>query len=355
MMGEDSRTQAEVPCGAALSLFAMHPPVVLLVDDSPMVANMLQRVLQPEADIAFHVCHSPRQAMARAIQLQPTVILQDLVMPEIDGLTLLQQYREEPATRDIPVIVLSASEEPRVKADAFAAGANDYLVKLPDAIELVARIRYHSKAYSNLRQRDAAYHALRQSQRQLEEMNAELQRLSSLDGVTGIANRRFFDEILAQEWRRGLREQSMLSVIMLDVDYFKAYNDTYGHLQGDRCLQHIASAVSGVLRRPADLAARYGGEEFAIVLPNTDGAGALACAERAQSAVATLMLPHAGSPAAPYVTVSVGVASAQPIAPDAPNSLLAAADGALYQAKRTGRNRVQQAPIARKPDVPASA
>jgi len=157
---------------------ALQPPeyhvMVLLVDDQAMVCEAVRRALANEADIDFHYCADAREAMGTATHIKPTVILQDLVMPGIDGLTLVSQFRSNPATRDIPIIVLSTNENPQVKGQAFAMGANDYLVKLPDRIELIARLRYHSRAYLNQLQRDAAYHALRESQQQLMENNTEL-------------------------------------------------------------------------------------------------------------------------------------------------------------------------------------
>src|SRR5215471_10262733 len=155
-----------------------HPPqyhaMVLLVDDQAMVCEAVRRALGNQSDIDFHYCPDAREALTLANQIKPTVILQDLVMPGIDGLTLVSQFRANPATKDTPIIVLSTNENPQVKGQAFAMGANDYLVKLPDKIEIAARIRYHSKAYLNLVQRDAAYRALRESQQQLIESNSAL-------------------------------------------------------------------------------------------------------------------------------------------------------------------------------------
>src|SRR5690606_6945233 len=213
-------------------------------------------------------CSDPYQALAVAQQIKPTVILQDLIMPGVDGLELLSQYRNAPGLHDVPIIVLSTKEDPLVKSAAFAAGANDYLVKLPDSIELVARIRYHSRSYLTLLQRDEAYRALRVSQQQLLDSNLMLQRLMNSDGLTGLSNRRHFDEYLELEWRRAMREQQQLSLLMIDVDYFKAYNDSFGHLAGDEALRQVAEASRGSCSRPTDLPARYGGEEFALVLPN---------------------------------------------------------------------------------------
>lgn len=228
----ESKTDLGAPLDGAV--------MVLLVDDQAMIGEAVRRSLASEAGIDFHFCSDPQQAVAVANQIKPTVILQDLVMPGVDGLTLLAAYRGNPATRDIPIIVLSTKEEPTVKSAAFAAGANDYLVKLPDAIELVARIRYHSRSYIALQQRDEAYRALRESQQQLLETNLVLQRLMNSDGLTGLSNRRHFDEYLEMEWRRSLREQSQLSLLMIDVDYFKSYNDTFGHVAGDEALRQVA-------------------------------------------------------------------------------------------------------------------
>ena len=201
------------------------PVMVLLVDDQAMIGEAVRRALASEANIAFHFCSDPLQAVSLAEQIKPTVILQDLVMPGVDGLELLAQYRSRKALQDVPIIVLSTKEDPKVKSAAFSMGANDYLVKLPDVIELVARIRYHSRSYVALKQRDEAFRALRESQQQLLETNLVLQRLMRSDGLTGLANRRHFDDCLSSEWARALCEQSELSVLMIDVDYFKSIND----------------------------------------------------------------------------------------------------------------------------------
>jgi two-component system chemotaxis family response regulator WspR len=271
------------------------------------------------------------------------VILQDLVMPGVDGLTLVRQYRLNPATRDIPIIVLSTREDPATKSAAFAAGVNDYLVKLPDAIELIARIRYHSRSYINLLQRNAAYRALRESQQKLQESNLELQRLTNTDGMTGIANRRYFDEYLAAEWRRARREQSPLSMLMIDVDNYKLYNDTYGHVAGDNVLRQVASAIDTSCHRPADLAARFGGEEFAMILPSTSPGGARLLAEKVRRAVEDLRIPHDVSSAADRVTVSVGCATIVPTGDEPATQLIERADLAMYSAKEKGKNRTMPA------------
>ncbi len=217
-----------------------------------MIGEALRRVLANEANIDFHFCADPLQAVALAIQIKLTVILQDLVMPGIEGLALVSEYRNHPQTRDIPIIVFSTKDDPLVKSAAFGAGANDYLVKLPDNIELVTRIRYHSRSYLMQLQRDEAYRALRESQQQLMETNLVLQRLMNSDGLTGLSNRRHFDEYLEMEWRRAMREKSQLSLLMIDVDYFKSYNDSFGHLMGDEALRQVADVIRGSCSRPSD-------------------------------------------------------------------------------------------------------
>ncbi len=174
----------------------------------------------------------------------------------------------------------------------------------------------------------------------LQKANQELERLASIDGLTQISNRRQFDEYLVKEWQRMKREKKPLSLILTDIDYFKFFNDNYGHQEGDRCLQVVAQAIRMSERRPADFTARYGGEEFAVVLPDTDATGAFYVAGRVKKEVRSLKIPHAYSKAEKYITLSLGVASVVPNEDLQPGSLVSAADQALYQAKETGRNRV---------------
>lgn len=313
--------------------------VVLLVDDQVMIAEAIRRMLADNGDIEFHYCKDPTRAVETAKEIKPTIILQDIVMPEVDGYTLLRRYRADPSTASTPVIVLSSKEDPRDKSMAFEKGASDYLVKLPDKIELVARIRAHSGSYLLQMQRDEAYRELKKLQVQLEERNAILQRLSVIDGLTGIANRRHFDEILRQEWKRGHREAWNLAVVMIDIDFFKKYNDNYGHQGGDECLKKVASTLSGTLHRPGDFVARYGGEEFVVLLPNTDAEGAAVIAEHMRANIEAQDIAHALSGVAKHVTISLGVASVVPDDGAPPETLVALADSALYKAKAAGRNR----------------
>jgi two-component system chemotaxis family response regulator WspR len=313
---------------------------VLLVDDQAMVGEGIRRVLAGQPGLEFRYCANPAQAIAAAVEMKPTVILQDLVMPGVDGLTLVREFRANPATRDVPIIVLSSKEEPAVKSQAFAAGANDYLVKLPDRIELIARVGYHSKAYLIHLQRDEAYRALRDSQRQLEEKNLELQRLTNVDGLTGLNNRRHFDESMEMEWLRAVRGGRPLSILMIDVDHFKQYNDSLGHLAGDEALKQVAAALRRATVRLTDHSARFGGEEFVMILPETDLAGTLCVGERIRGCVENLNVPHGASSAGEYLTVSIGGASTTPRRGESSLLLIDSADKSLYEAKHAGRNRV---------------
>jgi two-component system chemotaxis family response regulator WspR len=315
---------------------------VLLVDDQPIIVEAVRRMLADFHEIEFHAVTDAHAARPAALRHRPTVILQDLVMRGADGFDLIRTYKDDEALRDIPVIVLSSREEAKLKAHAFAVGAHDYLVKLPDQLELAARIRHHARGYISALQRDAAWRSLRASQEELARANEELRRLAALDGLTGIANRRLFDEAALAEWQRGRRQRTPLALLMCDVDHFKLYNDHLGHPAGDLCLKKMAAVLTGQLKRPADLAARYGGEEFALLLPNTDLAGALRVGEACRAGLEQLKLPHPGAPGG-VVTMSMGVACVVPGDEDGPGALIARADAALYGAKRDGRNRVRPA------------
>ena len=324
--------------------------VVLLVDDQAMVAEGIRRMIADEHDIQFHYCADPKKAVQMAVACKATVILQDLVMPEVDGMTLVRFYRNNPSTRDVPVIVLSSKDDPNIKSDAFGNGANDYLVKLPEKVELLARIRSHAKSYLAQKERDDAFKSLSHMQEQLEKMNdelacsnRELQRLSSMDGLTGVANRRQFDETLAKEWQRGIRTQLPLSIIFADIDFFKRYNDHYGHQSGDDCLKKVAAALAATVHRPADLVSRYGGEEFVMILPDTTEEGALAIAKKMLRGIRDLNIPNENSDVGKHVTLSIGISTLCPNDDSKPEELIETADQMLYRAKDNGRNRIEAA------------
>jgi two-component system chemotaxis family response regulator WspR len=312
---------------------------VLLVDDQLMIGEAVRRALVKEPSVEFRYCGDSTQAVATATEWQPTVILQDLVMPGVDGLTLLRSYRETPALASVPVVVLSTKDEAAVKSEAFALGASDYLIKLPDAIELIARVRHHSKAYIYQLQRDEAYRALHESQRKLLETNQELQRLTNVDGLTGLSNRRYFNDYSSPQWKLAIRDRMPISILMIDVDDFKKYNDTYGHLAGDEVLKSVGSALRRSFARPTDLPARFGGEEFVVLLPATPHESLTTLGERIRANVEELAIPHSGGVGG-HVTISVGGATTIPGPQDTLLALVEAAEQALYDAKRGGKNRL---------------
>lgn len=311
----------------------------LLIDDQLIVAEGLRRMLMGCEDIEFAYCADSSQAIAMANEYRPTVILQDLVMPGMNGLMLLSLFRSNPATKNVPIVVLSTKEDPKIKGEAFAIGATDYLVKWPDEIEVLARVRAHSRSYLAQQQRDEALRALRILKVELERKNAELEALSCRDGLTGVLNRRGFDDYLNKEWLRAIRQRHDVGLLLIDVDHFKDYNDNYGHQGGDECLRKVAFALGAALKRPSDIVARYGGEEFGVVIPATSIDGGAMIADSLCKSVAALRIPHAFSATAPYVTVSIGVATIQPQPGDSTDSLIRLADDALYAAKAGGRNQ----------------
>lgn len=312
---------------------------VLLIDDQVLICEAVRRALFDESDIEFHYCTNPLEAISVAESLKPTVILQDLVMPGVDGLDLVARYREHRSLAAVPVIVLSAKDEAATKSAAFHAGANDYLVKLPDRVELIARLRYHSRAYIDHVERDVAYAALRESQRLLMQANLELERLTRVDGLTSLGNRRYFDEYMQAEWKRAQRSGNSIALLMIDVDRFKVFNDTYGHLAGDDVLRKVGVVLRGGASRPGDLAVRFGGEEFVVVLLGTTIDAASVVAHRLVQDVRNLAIPNGDG----VVTVSIGVAAASPTEGMMPDLLIRAADIALYRAKNAGRDRVELA------------
>ena len=227
---------------------------------------------------------------------------------------------------------------------------SDSTVKQNQWGELVAEIHQSDRAWQQweiefLQQlANQVAIAIHQSElyRQLERANRELQELATTDDLTGVANRRQFEQVLNQEWQRLLREQQPLSLIMCDIDCFKAYNDTYGHPAGDKCIQQVSQVLQQATQRSADLVTRYGGEEFAVILPNTDASGALQVAQRIRNYLAALGILHQSSPVSQSITLSIGVATKIPNPKEAPISLVQSADNALYQAKAEGRDRLVQ-------------
>jgi diguanylate cyclase (GGDEF)-like protein len=494
--------------------------IVLLVDDQATVAKAIRLLLAEASDIGFHYCPDPLDAIKTANVVKPTVILQDLVMPSIDGLDVVQHFRANPATAQTPIIVLSSEESGSIKSRAFEVGANDYLVKLPDKVELIARIRYHSRAFLNQIQRDTAFKDLRESEKQLISVNQKLEetcdkldvtlreaeqrehetiRLTELvdilqschtleeayeiagsslpmllsaqagalcitgssrnivdavatwgdsvatlktfapencwalrrgkihvvtspsspllcshvracpeagyicvplaaqgetlgvlylerpssspniskaqlqgpmealsrqavaagerislalanlslreilrvqsvrDPLTGLFNRRYMEESLERELRRGSRNNQCVAVLMMDIDHFKRFNDTFGHQAGDTLLRSLGDFVRQ-RTRGQDIACRFGGEEFVIILASTSIDAACKRAERLREEMKDLNVEYAGRPLG-KITLSIGI-SVFPVHATTTEELLLLADQALYRAKKEGRDKM---------------
>ncbi|HKW97003.1 MAG TPA: diguanylate cyclase [Bryobacteraceae bacterium] len=307
---------------------------ILIVDDSAPARMLIGTLLRGAGYDRLTFAESAGQALSRlGEEASFDLVLMDLMMPEIDGIAACREIKRDPQFTDLPVIMVTAEESTESLKEAFEAGAMDYVTKPVNKVELVARV----KSALRLKQETDCRKAREQ---ELLELTEKLRQLSVVDGLTGIANRRNFDEALDRAWRRSQRQSTPLSLVLIDIDHFKSYNDHHGHLAGDECLQRVARVLNQTIKRPFDLVARYGGEEFAVVLPETAQAGAEQVGEEMRAAVESLQIGHGSSPAAPVVTISCGIASAVAAQGALPGSLIRAADDCLYQAKHAGRNRV---------------
>ena len=291
-------------------------PRLLVVDDQRVNIQALYQAFA--ADHQVLMATSGEQALALCASQQPDLVLLDVVMPGMDGHEVCRRLKAESATRDIPVIFVTAHHDEAAETLGLDLGAVDFISKPINPKIVRARVRTHLT---------------------LKHQSDMLRQWVYIDGLTGVHNRRHFDEHLAAEWSRCQRNQTPLSVVLLDVDLFKRYNDRYGHQAGDDCLRRVAVALKAGIRRPGDLAARYGGEEFVCLLPDTALPGALSLAAQLGAAVQALQIPHADSTVAPVVTVSLGVCSQPAGSPGSPAALLRGADEQLYRAKTLGRNQ----------------
>jgi len=290
---------------------------ILIVDDERVNRAVLSTVLNDDHQVIL--AKSGEQALERlGIDAGIDLILLDVLMPDMDGYEVLRRIKQNDATKDIPVMFITALNTIGDEERGLNLGACDYIGKPFSPAIVKARV---SNLLRFVRQRKL------------------LETLAGRDGLTEIPNRRAFDQALTQEIGRSERSGQAFSLALLDIDYFKQFNDIYGHARGDEALKAVARAITSALRRPADIAARYGGEEFALVLPDAGPGGAYEFAETIRRAVEDLSMRHEGSAVAPHVTVSIGGITCSGAARDA-SALLAAADQQLYEAKRSGRNRV---------------
>jgi diguanylate cyclase (GGDEF)-like protein len=322
---------------------------ILIVDDSEQQRRILKHILSGAGLDETLLASSAAEAM-RALETAASdggtgvdLVLMDIIMPEVDGIAACKLLGASEVFRDIPIMMVTSSADLEKLDLAFEAGAMDYIVKPVRKVELLARARSLLKLKHEVDVRKARERELLSVTVQLRTANQVLQRLSVVDPLTGIPNRRHLDEYLTQEWFRAQRADRSLALLMVDIDHFKRFNDSYGHQGGDECLRQVAGALARQLRRRGDLVARYGGEEFAVVMPETDPEGATAFGETLRQAVLDLRIRHAGSGVADCVTISLGVAAHKPERGQEAKILLEAADRALYEAKNRGRNQVVRA------------
>jgi diguanylate cyclase (GGDEF)-like protein len=299
----------------------LHPCQVLVVDDIRVNTSILKKILSKEYQV--DCVGDGETALKHAMENHVDLILLDIDMPGIDGYEVCKRLKADEQTQNIPIIFITSREDEQDESKGFEFGAVDYITKPFKKAIVLARVRNH---LTMKMQRDL------------------LEKMATFDGLTGIPNRRSLDDTLQKEWRRCLRTNTPLSLLMLDVDCFKLFNDHYGHAQGDECLKGIAHVLTDSAMRGGDFSARYGGEEFMIILPDTTAAQAAIVGERVRANVEALNIPHAHSPAAKCVTISVGSATVTPTRGALPSTLQEAADQALYHAKSAGRNQLQSDP-----------
>ncbi|WP_100640345.1 diguanylate cyclase domain-containing protein [Marinobacter salexigens] len=294
-----------------------EPNKILVVDDDRISRQFITEILK--SDYRIILASDADKAMERAIKHQPDLILLDIVMPRVDGFELFKTIKKHPLIMHIPIIFLTALTLESEEEAGLAMGAVDYITKPLRAPIVQARVKNHI---------------------QLINQRKQLELLAVQDPLTGIPNRRRFDVALDAEWRRCKRDQSPLSLAMIDVDNFKAYNDSYGHAAGDSALRAIAHALSSCVRRAPDICARFGGEEFALILPDTTAESLATISENCRHAVEALEIRHAGNALSDRITVSVGGATTIPSDEIGPDDLLKRSDEMLYIAKQQGRNKV---------------
>ncbi|WP_078129452.1 GGDEF domain-containing response regulator [Leptospira alexanderi] len=318
---------------------------ILILDDAQENCMLMQGILRKSGYKNTYTSQSPEEVInwlnlksQAPPQKECSLILLDILLPGVTGFEILELIREKKELKDIPVIMITALKESNVLQKAFDSGAIDYVIKPFDATELLARVRSALRLFEEMTRRKEREKELEKLTDQLQEVNSYLVAISRTDSLTGLYNRRYFDEILTTEWKRCWRTGAGIALIMLDIDHFKLYNDTYGHQGGDQCLKQVARAIRDCARRAGDVAARYGGEEFAVILPETNESNAVVVSRNILENVEKMAIPHLASKTNSIVTVSIGMATLSPSPENSITELIERADKALYLAKEEGRN-----------------
>jgi diguanylate cyclase (GGDEF)-like protein len=294
----------------------LEKQTVLIVDDTQFNIKIIEDILKDDYQVVSVT--SGEKCMEYVISNPVDLILLDVIMPEIDGYEVCRQLKANPITKKIPVVFLSVKGEVKDETKGLELGAIDYITKCTCAAIIKARIKNYLELKKN---------------------SDILEKFSFIDGLTGLFNRRYLDDAIAKEWKCALRNGNMISVLLIDIDFFKKYNDFYGHVEGDKCLQKVASVLTNSILRPEDIVTRYGGEEFIVILPSTPKNGAIKVAKRIQDKLSLLKIPHLMSESDKCVTVSIGIATVMPKDYIHEKVLIEKADFAMYQAKNRGRKR----------------
>lgn len=296
----------------------VNKQTILIVDDEPGNISILIESLQP--DYKIRIAKNGENALKIIFSDEPPdIVLLDIVLPGVDGYEVCRRLKADNRSKGIPIIFITGKISEADEVKGFEVGAVDYVTKPFNPLIVKVRVKTHAE--------------LKKHRDYIEKQNMS-------DGLTGIPNRRKFDDYLTSVWDLGCRERTALSLILLDIDHFKKYNDNYGHLAGDECLRKVALKLQASMRRKIDLVARYGGEEFACILPSTDFDGAITYADIIRENIISIKIPHAYSDVSEYVTISLGVASLSPSRDLKSCVLIKDADEALYMAKEKGRNMV---------------
>ncbi|MDG2243692.1 MAG: diguanylate cyclase [Rhodospirillaceae bacterium] len=303
-------------------------PKILIANDEQLFVQLMEATLQDEYDLFF--AFNSDEAFEIANREAPDLVLLDVVMAPKSGFDICHLLKSERRTRDIPILFVTSSTTAEDEVKGLEMGAVDYITKPVSPPIVKARVRNHME---------------------LKQYKDKLERIAAEDVLTGLATRRRFEDVFQSEWRRCRRHESPLSIAMLDIDYFKPFNDNYGHGAGDECLRKVGRALGGEVKRAADLVARYGGEEFVCLMPDTDLEGASAFGHVMRKAVSDLQVRHEYSNVNHHVTMSIGIATCTPDENIEPYDLVRRADRKLYEAKKGGRNRVESANYEKKLEV----
>lgn len=316
---------------------------ILIVDDKPGNILVLEGILE-SLECNIITASSGNIALGLMLEYDFALVLLDVQMPEMDGFETAMLMKGSERTKVLPIIFVTAiSKEQWCIFKGYEVGAVDYLFKPIEPIVLKSKVKVFLELHQQkwLLKKQAELLELKIKELlDLKQVNCYLENLSTLDGLTGIPNRRSFDQFIVTSWKNAMREQQHLSVVIVDIDYFKEYNDHYGHLKGDDCLVLVAKTLLSSINRPIDLVTRYGGDEFMAVLPDTDMEGALLVAERMRKGIEQLALKHNYSEISSWVTISIGVAEIIPQPSDLIQEFIEKVDTALYRAKEDGRNKV---------------